>query len=136
MRALDRAFARDDPDAVFAAAQPLLGLGAGLTPSGDDLVGGALFGKRILSGADPRWVSVAKKLSREIRGRSHAVSAALFSDLASGRSFAPLHDLAAALASRDDAGALAAARALAAIGHSSGWDMLTGFLIGTRGATR
>jgi len=136
VRTLDRAFGHDDPGAVLAAARPLLGLGAGLTPSGDDLVGGALFGRRLVSGADPRWTSVARILSREIRVRSHAVSAALFADLAAGSSFAPLHDLAAALASKDDAAALAAARTLAAIGHSSGWDMLTGFLIGTRSATR
>jgi hypothetical protein len=132
VRALTTAFARDDADAVVAAARPLLGLGAGLTPSGDDLVGGALFGRRLVAGADPRWTSAGRKLSREIRSRSHAVSAALFSDLAAGRSFAPLHDLACALADGDDASALRAARALAAIGHSSGWDMLTGFLIGIR----
>jgi hypothetical protein len=132
VRALTRAFARDDADAVVVAARPLLGLGAGLTPSGDDLVGGALFGRRLVAGADPRWASAGRKLSREIRTRSHAVSAALFSDLAAGRSFAPLHDLACALADGDDASALRGARALAAIGHSSGWDMLTGFLIGIR----
>jgi len=78
VRALTRAFARDDADAVVAAALPLLGLGAGLTPSGDDLVGGALFGRRLVAGADPRWASAGRKLSREIRSRSHAVSAALF----------------------------------------------------------
>ena len=133
---LDRAFGRDDRNAVLAAARPLLGLGAGLTPSGDDLVGAALFGRRLVSGADPGWASVGRRLSREIRQRSHVVSAALFADLASGRSFAPLHDLASALAAGDDVSALRAARSLATIGHSSGWDMLTGFLIGTRTATR
>ena len=131
VRALGSALNGDDPDAVLAAALPLLGLGAGLTPSGDDLVGGALFGKRLASGADPRWTSVGRKLSREIRSRSHVVSAALFADLAAGRSFAPLHDLADALSAGDDQAALRAARSLVAIGHSSGWDMLAGFLMGT-----
>jgi hypothetical protein len=95
-----------------------------------------LFGRRFVSGAEARWTSVGRKLSKEIRTRSHAVSAALFADLAAGRSFAPLHDLAAALASGDDATALQAARTLVAIGHSSGWDMLTGFLIGIRDSSR
>jgi hypothetical protein len=134
LRALGRAFARDDPDAAFAAARPLLGLGAGLTPSGDDLVGGALFATRFLARRDPRWTKLAKELSREIRSRSHAVSAALFSDLAAGRSFAPMHEIAEALSVGADEAALAAARALVAIGHSSGWDMLAGFLIGIRKA--
>jgi len=94
-------------------------------------VGGAIFGRRLASRADPRWTGVGRKLSREIRSRSHAVSAALFSDLAAGRSFAPLHELASALAAADDEAARRAARSLVAIGHSSGWDMLAGFLIGT-----
>ena len=130
VRALERAFTQDDPDSVVGGALPLLGLGAGLTPSGDDLVGGALFGRLLVSGAQAPWKVVGRRLSKEIRSRSHVVSAALFSDLVAGRTFAPLHDLAAALASGDDASAVAAARTLVAIGHSSGWDMLTGFLIG------
>ena len=130
VRALGRAFEDDDPDAVLAAALPLLGLGAGLTPSGDDLAGGAIFGRRLASGADARWTSVGRRLSREIRSRSHVVSAALFADLAAGRSFAPLHELATALAAADDEAAVRAARSLVSIGHSSGWDMLAGLLIG------
>lgn len=131
VRALSVAIEHDDPLAAFAPARSLLGVGAGLTPSGDDLVGSVLFGKRFLSRADRRWTNLGKRLSREIGARSHAVSAALFSDLAAGRSFAPLHDIASALAAGADEAALSAARALLAIGHSSGWDMLTGFLIGT-----
>jgi hypothetical protein len=134
VRKLGRAFARDDPDAALAAARPLLGLGAGLTPSGDDLVGGALFAKRFMNRTDPRWTKLGKDLSREIGLRSHRVSAALFCDLAVGRSFAPLHEIANALCAGADEAALAAARALVAIGHSSGWDMLAGFLIGIRTA--
>ncbi|MGH8697446.1 MAG: DUF2877 domain-containing protein, partial [Burkholderiales bacterium] len=64
---------------------------------------------------------------------SHAISAALLADLVGGASFAPLHDLADALAAGDDGAAAVAARALAALGHSSGWDMLLGVLIGARG---
>jgi len=131
VRALGRAFEDDDAGAVLAAARPLLGLGAGLTPSGDDLVGGAIFGKRLASGAAPRWTSVGRRLSRDIRSRSHVVSAALFADLAAGRSFAPLHEIADALSVGDDQAAVRSARSLVAIGHSSGWDMLAGFLIGT-----
>ena len=134
VRTLDKAFDADDPGAVLAAALPLLGLGAGLTPSGDDLVGGALFGRRLVSSVDPRWASVGRKLAKEIRHRSHAVSAALFADLAAGRSFAPLHELADALVASDDEAAVRAARSLVGIGHSSGWDMLAGFLTGV-GAT-
>ncbi len=130
VRSLAAAYASDDPPAVRAASRPLLGFGTGLTPSGDDLAGAALFGRRLLAPRDARWAGVAETLALEVVARSHPVSAALFGDLARGRSFAPLHAAAKALAVGDDTGALTAARALAAIGNSSGWDMLTGFMLG------
>ena len=128
--ALRDAFERDDPRGALAPARSLLGFGTGLTPSGDDLVGAALFGRRLIAPGDRRWRNLAQVLTREIRKRSHAVSAALFADLSAGRSFAPLHEMADALAAGDGAAAVSAARALVRIGHSSGWDMLAGFLIG------
>jgi hypothetical protein len=76
---------------------------------------------------------LAGELAREVENRSHAVSAALFDDLARGESFEPLHDIVDALAADDQAAALAAARALTAIGHSSGWDMFSGLVIGIAG---
>ncbi|HVB47386.1 MAG TPA: DUF2877 domain-containing protein [Burkholderiales bacterium] len=130
VRALAAAYANGDPEGAHAASRPLLGFGTGLTPSGDDLVGAALFGRRLLAPRDARWAALAEALALEVVARSHPVSAALFGDLVRGRSFAPLHAAAQALAAGDHAGALAAARALGAIGHSSGWDMLTGFMLG------
>ena len=133
VRALAAAYARGDPQAVFEASVALFGVGAGFTPSGDDLAGAALFGRRMVAPRDARWPAIAGRLQREILERSHGVSAALFSDLARGSSFAPLHAAVEALALGDDAAALAAARTLAGIGHSSGWDILTGVLIGIDG---
>jgi hypothetical protein len=130
VRALAEAYRRDDPDAVLASSAALLGFGTGLTPAGDDLAGAALFGRRFFSPRDRRWQAVAERLSREVVLRSHAVSAALFDDLAQGQSFAPLHELSEALARAEHDAALAAARTLSAIGHSSGWDMLAGLMIG------
>lgn len=138
VHALARAFRNADVDAVHATAPPLLGLGPGLTPSGDDLVGAALFARRAIahSPTDARvWSDLAMRLADAAQSRSHAIGAALFRDLADGESFGPLHDLAAALSRRADrAESLAAARAVVAIGHSSGWEMLAGFIIGITGA--
>jgi len=133
VNALGEALECDDPGAAFAPARSLLGFGVGLTPSGDDLVGGALFARRWVTPRDRRWTMLAQRLTREIRKRSHPVSAALFSDLAAGRSFAPLHEMADALAAGEHETALSAALALASIGHSSGWDMLTGFFMAIPG---
>jgi hypothetical protein len=132
------AYRRDDPEAVIAASRRLLGVGFGLTPSGDDFTGAALFGRRLLSpgGVWPApWGEAERILAREAAIRSHPVSAALFAGLAGGRSFAVLHDLANALVeSASPEAILAAARRLVIVGHSSGWDMLAGLVAGLTGA--
>jgi len=133
VHALAAAYAAGDTVAVEAATVALAGFGTGLTPSGDDLAGGALFARRAIAG-DADWDALAVRLVPQVAARTHAVSAALFADLAQVQSFAPLHACMAALARGDDAAALASARSLARIGHSSGWDMLTGCVIGTLGA--
>lgn len=110
------------------AAEPLLGLGPGLTPSGDDLVGGVLFTRRVLGGKAPPRGLVARA-----RARTHPVSAALLADLAAGHGHAPLHALAGALASGHAEAAAEAAHELTIIGHTSGWDMLAGVLLALAG---
>lgn len=129
VRALARAYRAGDPHAVYRASRALLGFGTGLTPSGDDLAGAALFG-RLLVSRDPHWPAVGARLASEADAASHAISAALFADLVAGSSFEPLHALADALAAGDDEAALAAGGNLTALGHSSGWDMLAGLVIG------
>jgi len=135
LRALAASVAEDNATAFESAALPLLGLGLGLTPSGDDFVGACLFARRLRGDflSSPAWQEAATNLTRAAAVRSNSISAALFGDLACGAAYAPLHELAAALRG-SDAALLAAARALTAIGHSSGWDMLTGFMLGA-GAT-
>jgi hypothetical protein len=108
----------------------LLGLGAGLTPSGDDYVGGALFARAWLggsgSGTAPAWRAAAAEVADAARARTHPISAALLRDLAAGLGWAPLHDLAAGLDEAQPARAVEAARRLTRLGHTSGWDLLAG----------
>jgi hypothetical protein len=130
---LSQAYANDDAEAAFEASAAILGFGTGLTPSGDDLAGGALFGRQWIAPEDARWKAVGERLVALFAERSHRLSAALFHDLVRGQSFAPLHDLAQALAVGLEAEAFTAARTLVDIGHSSGWDMLTGFILGLTG---
>jgi uncharacterized protein DUF2877 len=138
-RAVATAYAIRDPGGVIEASVPLLGFGPGLTPSGDDFAGAAFFAGRYIALQEQediaRWDAAASVLAVAAKCRSHAVSAALFADLASGESFGPLHDLAEALEdSRRPECAINAANALVRIGHSSGWDMLAGFLAGMTGS--
>jgi hypothetical protein len=139
-RAFLDACAAGDASAASATAERLLGLGPGLTPAGDDLVGGAFFARRLLAEAGgveaPPWRTAAGTIRALAAGRTHRISATLLGDLLDGDGYAPLHDLAAALASSDTAAALGAATRLVRIGHSSGWDLLAGFLgaLGALGA--
>ncbi|MBI2218858.1 MAG: DUF2877 domain-containing protein [Candidatus Rokubacteria bacterium] len=135
VRALARACAAGDAFAATGPATALLGLGAGLTPSGDDLVGAMYFARHLLAHASlvdaDAWRASASTVVACARTRTHRISAALLHDLATGDGHAPLHDLVAAL-SRGAAPVpvFDVARRLVRIGHSSGWDMLAGLFIG------
>ncbi|HSD52906.1 MAG TPA: DUF2877 domain-containing protein [Burkholderiales bacterium] len=135
VRALAAAYSADDAQAAYEASRALLGLGTGLTPSGDDLAGAALFGRMLVDYRGGAWRAIGARLASDARTASHAISAALLADLVRGETFEPLHALADALAAGDGSTALGAARTLVALGHSSGWDMLTGFAIGITGDT-
>jgi hypothetical protein len=126
-RRLAEACATNDAAGVVAAGRGLLGLGAGLTPSGDDFVGGALFARRLLAIGDSAWEEAVAQIVTEAAAATHPISTRLLADLAAGEGWAPLHDLAAAIAGKDSGTALRAARALTTLGHTSGWDVLAGF---------
>ena len=132
--AMAAACARDDADTAASAAVALLGLGAGLTPSGDDLVGGAFFARAALAevggGDGAAWRQAATSMRAAAGEATNPISAALLSDLLEGHGWSALHDLVSALASDDDSRATTAARRLIRLGHSSGWDVLAGFVAG------
>ena len=138
--ALAAACAAEAPAHAAAAATALLGLGPGLTPSGDDFVGGAFFARAILAHAGATdadaWQAAAATVRRAAGPSTHPISAALLGDLLAGEGWAPLHALAHALALDQAAAATAAARRLVRLGHSSGWDLLAGFVAGAGAARR
>jgi len=134
---LAAACAADDAPRAADAACKLIGLGPGLTPSGDDLVGGAFFARALLARAGAidatAWRGAASRVRANAAHLTHPIAAALLGDLVCGEGWATLHAVAAALARGDDTNALVAARALTRLGHSSGWDVLSGFIVGARG---
>jgi hypothetical protein len=104
------------------AAAVLAGLGPGLTPSGDDVLGGVLFALRALSGRDrePLLASVADGV------RTNTIARAFLRWAARGQALSPAHDLLEAAVRGDERAAREAARALAAVGESSGADFALG----------
>ena len=135
--ALAQACAAGEPARAAEAATSLVGLGPGLTPAGDDFVGGAFFARAVLAragvGDAAAWQHAATAVTTAAARLTHPIGAALLGDLVRGEGWAPLHELAAALAREDQPAALDAARRLTRLGHSSGWDLLAGFVAGARG---
>ena len=127
-----------DMDGLAAAIAGLIGLGAGLTPSGDDFLAGIAFATRLgeaaQAGLRPHGQAIREAIRKAIPQKTNRVSAALLSDATQGFGFRAMHELSAALAARRDGEALEAARRLTALGHSSGWDLLVGLLAGLAGA--
>ena len=127
-----RACLKPDPARISEYADRLVGLGSGLTPSGDDFLGGLLFAVNILQAAYPESKSIDLGVPVEIyRARTHLISFTLLNDLAHGQASAPLHDVINGLLRAEPLESLYPfITRLTQIGHSTGWDMLAGLLTG------
>lgn len=120
---------------IPSAVHALVGLGPGLTPSGDDYLGGALVALRMVGGdtaADALWRSIRSSATT----RTHAISFAHLAAAAEGEAHEALH------ACLDELFAPRAARweaplaRLDKVGHCSGWDGLAGAVAVARQALR
>jgi hypothetical protein len=112
-------------------ARDLIGLGDGLTPSGDDFVGGWLFAAHHLHAAYPgafRWEQAAiDDLLEYARARTNTLSYALLCDHARGQGVEPLHDLVAALLQGTSRREIEThAKRLRTIGNTTGETLLAG----------
>ena len=108
---------RGDMDAVLRLLE---GRGAGLTPSGDDVLAGIL----LVCAIDPRRRPTLDVLARSVR--STPLSRAFLRWAAAGQSIQPAHTLLDAAAACDRAGMRRAARSLAAVGATSGEALMAG----------
>jgi hypothetical protein len=119
-----------DPAALEDHASALVGLGRGLTPSGDDFIGGLLFVLRRVPGICP--VSFGEGLCATARGwadRTNVISFAILGDHAAGHGNAFEHEIVSDLcAALPGIGLRMAVERLVRIGHSSGWDYLAGMV--------
>ena len=131
LQAVAQALQARDLAAFEAAALRVLGLGHGLTPSGDDLLGGILF---TLSHAPiAMWLSGMPGVHARIRGAAQSatnpISAALLDDLMRGSSYRVLHDVFDAFQAGQPGRITDAVNRLLGLGASSGGDMLAGVFL-------
>lgn len=104
---------------------PLLGLGPGLTPSGDDFVGGGLIALDILGLTESRdqiWSAIAPLA----RTSTNDVSYAHLSAAADGQGSAAVHALLNDVMTGQNGQMAERIASVAAIGHTSGWDASAG----------
>jgi hypothetical protein len=105
----------------------LVGLGSGLTPSGDDLLCGALVALHAIGHVDAAHDLYAVISRKAARLATSPLSAAFLRAAAEGQSSEPLHEtIIALLENRNVAHPL---EAVARIGHTSGWDALAGAVL-------
>jgi hypothetical protein len=102
----------------------LAGRGAGLTPAGDDVLGGILL-VLATAGHDRRELHEAVATAR-----THAISRAFLAWAARGQVVEPVHLLLAALATDDAVAARRHQGAVLALGHTSGADLVLGLRLG------
>ncbi len=116
------------------ALQALIGLGPGLTPSGDDLLAGYLAGLWCTAGDDckrMRFISTLGKAIVRLSGQTNDISRTYLYHAARGRVSSRLADLAGAICHGESPERLLpAAESAMQVGHSSGMEAVTGLLAG------
>jgi hypothetical protein len=132
---LAEGLSQGDTSALLAGAEPLLGLGPGLTPSGDDFLGG-FMGTALLALPDaaPLLQAAGHEMLRLAQTKTTLLSRAFLAHALRGALAPPLDALLATIL--EAAGRESVAReahAATTLGHTSGTDMLAGMVFALRG---
>ena len=133
MRGLFDAARRYDCLAAAAPLRLLVGLGSGLTPSGDDLLVGYLAGLWCAVQGKNERIRFISALEKELIGLSHRtndISRSYLYHAAQGQVSSRLANLAETLCRADHSNISAAVWSAMQAGHASGMDAASGLLIG------
>jgi hypothetical protein len=120
-----------DAQGAVRAAKKMIGLGQGVTPSGDDILIGFLAGLWSMAGQDQTQISFIRSFSTgliKLAKKTGEISRTYIFHAAQGQFSSSLSHLAEAIATGGDVEA--AAQTSMRVGHSSGMDSVTGLLIG------
>jgi hypothetical protein len=119
--------ASDVDDAVVA----LLGLGPGLTPSGDDFLAGMLIAMNVLPASALRR-QIVDQIGNCAADRTNAISVAHLRAACAGEGNAALHHIFNSILTGNTRALPTNLAAIDRIGHSSGWDALAGLCVTLR----
>lgn len=115
--------------AAQAAVHGLLGLGPGLTPSGDDLLAGLVVALRA-AGASEATAAMAQFIADAPPDATTVLSRGWLAAAAEGLPVEALADLIRAVLAGETSGFADALDRIDGMGHTSGWDMLAGATMG------
>ena len=116
-----------DLNKIAMSSRGLAGLGEGLTPSGDDFLLGSIFAMWIADAVGLR--KTIELIIREAAPRTTALSAAWLSAARQGEAGILWHWLFSSIASDIEADVSRYSGQIARMGHSSGVDALSGFIL-------
>lgn len=122
-----------DVDGAVHAAEKIIGLGPGVTPSGDDILIGFLAALWSVAGNHDQQLSFIHSFGdalMQVAKRTNEISRTYLYHASQGQFSSALSNLAEAFATGGDVAA--AARSAMSVGHSSGMDTVTGMLLGLR----
>jgi hypothetical protein len=124
---LSRSLAITDLSFSLAATQKLAGLGAGLTPAGDDFIMGAIYAAWIIH--PPEIASVlAQEITNTAVPLTTSLSAAWLRSAGRGEAGVVWHEFFNALITENKSAIQLQITKLLSIGHTSGADALAGFV--------
>jgi hypothetical protein len=116
-----------DGKALTQAAKQLAGMGPGLTPAGDDLLVGAMYGIWATL-PENQAALLSSAIAKAAIPRTHALSGAWLASAARGEAAELWHQLLAAIAGEDPSALQRSVLRILPTGHTSGADALGGFL--------
>jgi Protein of unknown function (DUF2877) len=131
--ALRAALTTRDPAAAAAEARNLMGLGVGLTPSGDDLLVGLLAA--LEATGSPMRAALARSIAADAVARTTAIGGSALIHAARGEFAERLHDVLIAIRLDDPETTERAIARATAYGATSGIDTLVGLFLGLEVAT-
>ena len=135
LRSMKNACQLHDLNGILKIAHDLIGLGDGLTPSGDDFLGGLFYSFFTLRPFFTHYGSINRiaieLFLEETRALTNEISWILLSDMVHGSAIEPLSNLLYQILRGQSLSALKkTVQELSIIGNSTGWDLLTGVLLG------
>lgn len=128
--ALGHALERADLESALVQGEALVGLGQGLTPSGDDVLVGLFAVLHLPGGPCEPLRDLGRQIVARAVPRTHAISLCALRAAAEGRVRARIVALLSTLIAGERDTMLAALRAVLAIGSTSGRDIVAGIVLG------